>query len=120
MTNADQSRRSFLRAIGVAVATVVAGRSAIAQTQAASPSKIQGSRVSRSKLTAFRLVDVRLLAGPFLDAQRRDEKYLLLLEPDRLLHNFRVNAGLQPKGAVYGGWESQEPWVEIRCHGHTL
>ena len=42
------------------------------------------------------------------------------LEPDRLLHNFRVNAGLQPKAPVYGGWESQEPWVEIRCHGHTL
>jgi len=63
---------------------------------------------------------VRLLEGPFLDAQRRDEKYLLLLEPDRLLHNFRVNARLAPKAAVYGGWESQEPWVEIRCHGHTL
>ena len=76
--------------------------------------------MSRPKLTAFRLADVRLLAGRFLDAQRRDEQYLLLLEPDRLLHNFRVNAGLQPKAAVYGGWESHEPWVEIRCHGHTL
>jgi len=21
---------------------------------------------------------------------------------------------------VYGGWESVDPWVEIRCHGHTL
>jgi DUF1680 family protein len=63
---------------------------------------------------------VRLLDGPFLDAQRRDEKYLLQLEPDRLLHNFRSNAGLEPKGAVYGGWESQEPWVGIRCQGHTL
>jgi hypothetical protein len=37
-----------------------------------------------------------------------------------MLHNFRVNAGLPPKAPVYGGWESQEPWVEIRCHGHTL
>jgi DUF1680 family protein len=71
-------------------------------------------------LVAFRLAEVRLLQGPFLDAQRRDEQYLLRLEPDRLLHNFRVNARLAPKAAVYGGWESQEPWVEIRCHGHTL
>ena len=27
---------------------------------------------------------------------------------------------LQPKAPVYGGWESVEPWIEIRCHGHTL
>jgi DUF1680 family protein len=45
---------------------------------------------------------------------------MLSLEPDRLLHNFRANAGLAPKAPVYGGWESEEPWVEIRCHGHTL
>jgi DUF1680 family protein len=49
-----------------------------------------------------------------------DAKYLLTLEPDRLLHNFRLNAGLAPKAPVYGGWESQEPWVDIRCQGHTL
>ena len=68
----------------------------------------------------FALADVRLLPGPFLDAQKLDEAYLLRLEPDRMLHNFRVNAGLAPKAPVYGGWESVEPWIEIRCHGHTL
>ncbi|MEO8064286.1 MAG: beta-L-arabinofuranosidase domain-containing protein [Pseudomonadota bacterium] len=68
----------------------------------------------------FPLADVRLGAGPFLDAQRRDADYLLQLEPDRMLHNFRKNAGLDPKAQVYGGWESVEPWIEIRCHGHTL
>ena len=31
-----------------------------------------------------------------------------------------MNAGLEPKAPVYGGWESEEPWVGIRCHGHTL
>src|ERR1043165_5967233 len=69
---------------------------------------------------AFALADVRLLDGPFLRAQQRDARYLLQLEPDRLLHNFRVNAGLKPKAPVYGGWESVEPWIAIRCHGHTL
>jgi uncharacterized protein len=71
-------------------------------------------------LETFALADVRLLEGPFLDAQQRDRQYLLALDPDRLLHNFRVNAGLEPKAPVYGGWESEEPWVGIRCHGHTL
>ncbi len=75
---------------------------------------------SSMTVTAFDLSAVRLLSGPFETAQRLDTKYLLSLEPDRLLHNFRINAGLKPKAAVYGGWESQEPWVDIRCHGHTL
>ena len=72
------------------------------------------------KTKAFDLTDVRLADGPFLQAQRRNATYLLQLEPDRLLHNFRVNAGLKPKASVYGGWESVEPWVDIRCHGHSL
>src|SRR5689334_12584360 len=71
-------------------------------------------------LATFPLTDVRLLDGPFLAAQKRDEDYLLKLEADRMLHNFRVNAGLQPKADVYGGWESVRTWADIRCHGHTL
>jgi uncharacterized protein len=71
-------------------------------------------------LVALPLADVRVLDGPFLDAQRRDEAYLLKLEPDRMLHNFRVNAGLEPKAPIYGGWESVETWADIRAHGHTL
>lgn len=68
----------------------------------------------------FALSDVKLLTSPFAKAQQLNAQYLLALDPNRLLHNFRVNAGLEPKAPVYGGWESQEPWVEIRCHGHTL
>lgn len=68
----------------------------------------------------FALRDVRLLDGPFRAAQERNARYLLALDPDRLLHNFHVNAGLAPKAPVYGGWESEQPWVDIRCHGHTL
>ena len=63
---------------------------------------------------------VRLLAGPFRDAQDRNGKYLLSLQPDRMLHNFRATAGLPPKAPAYLGWESEEPWVGIRCQGHTL
>ncbi|MGH7976464.1 MAG: beta-L-arabinofuranosidase domain-containing protein, partial [Limisphaerales bacterium] len=62
----------------------------------------------------FPLKDVRLLDGPFRDAMLRDGNYLLSLEPDRLLSWFRKEAGLQPKGKVYGGWESSG------LAGHTL
>jgi DUF1680 family protein len=75
---------------------------------------------SRQTVAPFALNQVRLLPGAFAQAQKLDGRYLLSLNPDRLLHNFHVNAGLAPKAPVYGGWESQEPWIDIRCHGHTL
>ena len=49
-----------------------------------------------------------------------DQQYLMSLEPDRLLHNFRVNAGLPSTATPLGGWEA--PDVELRGHtvGHYL
>jgi uncharacterized protein len=69
---------------------------------------------------AFPLRDVRILDGPFRDAQQRDLAYLLSLDPDRLLHTFRLNAGLPTTAKPYGGWEA--PQVELRGHslGHYL
>src|SRR5690348_6411093 len=55
----------------------------------------------------FELADVRLLDGPFKTAMQLDGEYLLRLDPDRLLSWYRKEAGLTPKGEVYGGWESQ-------------
>ena len=48
----------------------------------------------RFQAEPFRLEDVRLLDGPFRHAMELDRKYLLSLDPDRLLHVFRINAGL--------------------------
>jgi DUF1680 family protein len=72
------------------------------------------------RLEAFSLRDVRLLDGPFLEMQRRGLAYLLSLDPDRLLHTFRLNAGLPTDARPYGGWEG--PKVELRGHslGHYL
>lgn len=108
----DLQRRSAVQLLGAASATLMAGPQISALAAQAN------ERTAPAK--PFRLRDVRLLNGPFRDAQLLTMSYLVQLSPDRLLHNFRVNAGLQPKAPVYGGWESQEPWVEIRCHGHTL
>lgn len=64
---------------------------------------------------AFPLSDTRLLDGsPFKHAMDKDAQWLLELEPDRLLHRFRLNAGLEPKGENYGGWET------LGVSGHTL
>src|SRR5438105_2921578 len=68
----------------------------------------------------FALQDVRLLDGPFKRAMELDAQYLLAIDVDRLLHNFRVNAGLPSSAAPLGGWEA--PDVELRGHtaGHYL
>ena len=72
------------------------------------------------KAVPFGLQEVRLLDGPFREAMQRDQKYLLSLDPDRLLHMFRVNAGLPSSAKPLGGWEAPE--VELRGHslGHFL
>jgi len=68
----------------------------------------------------FDLKQVRLLDGKFKEAMERDKAYLLQLEPDRFLHNFRVTAGLPSEVEPYGGWEV--PDCELRGHtmGHYL
>jgi DUF1680 family protein len=60
------------------------------------------------------LRNVRLKPSMFLDSLQLNRRYLFQLEPDRLLHNFRLYAGLTPKARVYGGWEADT------IAGHTL
>jgi len=50
---------------------------------------------------------VRLKPGVFADHLEADRAFLRSLDPERLLHNFYVSAGLQPQKGGYGGWESQ-------------
>ncbi len=63
---------------------------------------------------SFNLRDVKVTAGPFKQAMDLNALYLLEIEPDRLLHRFRLFAGLKPKGDIYGGWEMET------ISGHTL
>jgi DUF1680 family protein len=82
--------------------------------------KIKVQPVIPLKVHAFALQDVSLLDGPFKHAMELDRDYLLALDVDRLLHNFRVNAGLPSNAKPLGGWE--EPKGELRGHfvGHYL
>ena len=72
------------------------------------------------KALSFDLKDVKLLESPFLEKQRTEIKWLLSVDNNRLLHTFRLNAGIPSKAKALGGWE--EPNVELRGHsiGHVL
>jgi DUF1680 family protein len=112
------SRRSFLA--GAAGSGFAVGAVTLTPPAVAATAEERATPAVAAKLQPFDMADVTLGEGPFLHAQRMTEKYLLSLKPDRMLHNFRVNAGLKPKAPVYGGWESVATWDEINCHGHTL
>ena len=72
------------------------------------------------RASLFSAAQVKLLASPFLEAQGWNAGYIRRLDVDRLLHNFRVNAGLPSTAAPLGGWEA--PDCELRGHfvGHYL
>ncbi|MBI4324786.1 MAG: glycoside hydrolase family 127 protein [Chloroflexi bacterium] len=91
-----------------------------AAAQESSPSKVKVAPTISMKAFPFDLKEVRLLDGPFKRAMELDRQYLLSLDVDRLLHNFRVNAGLPSSASPLGGWE--EPKCEVRGHfvGHYL
>src|SRR6266404_4839343 len=82
--------------------------------------KLKVQPVIPLKARAFPLEDVRLLDGPFKHAMDLDGQYILSLDVDRLLHNFRLNAGLPSTAQPLGGWE--EPKGELRGHfvGHYM
>lgn len=63
---------------------------------------------------------VRLLESPFKQRQDVHRRVLLGYDVERLLHNFRGNAGLPSQAEPYGGWEA--PGCGLRGHfaGHYL
>lgn len=72
------------------------------------------------RVQGFQMQAVRLLPGSFYDAQEANRALLHRLPADRLLHTFRINAGLPSSAEPLGGWE--RPDCELRGHfsGHFL
>jgi DUF1680 family protein len=73
------------------------------------------------KVLPFPMKQVRLGEGPCKIAMEADRQYLHSLPPDRLLHTFRINAGIPSSAQPLGGWEA--PDCELRGHyagGHYL
>ncbi|MDC7677415.1 glycoside hydrolase family 127 protein [Asticcacaulis machinosus] len=100
------NRRALLG--GVAASTFISGLSLPVMAATAVP----------LKAAPVPMKDVRLLPSPFLNAVEVNTKYLMSLEPDRLLHNYHKFAGLPVKGEIYGGWESDT--IAGEALGHYL
>jgi uncharacterized protein len=116
------SRRGLLSGAAAAAAgAVLGGGRAGASTQPAGSRPAEGDNGPSGPVRPFPLENVRLRAGPFRAAQERNSHYLLSLPQDRLLHTFRINAGIRSAAEPLGGWE--KPDCELRGHfvgGHYL
>lgn len=66
----------------------------------------------------YPLSAVRLLPSPFTVAAAANRKYILALDPDRLLAPFRREAGLTPRKPSYENWESSG--LDGHTAGHYL
>lgn len=95
-------------------------RTALADDLASPNPDLKVQPVVPLQVRAFPLEEVRLLDGPFKHAMELDGQYLLSLDVNRLLRNFRVNAGLPTDAKPLGGWEA--PNCELRGHfvGHFM
>jgi DUF1680 family protein len=71
-------------------------------------------------LKSFPLEDVRLLDGPFRKAMENDGRYILSLDPERLLHTFRLTAGLPSQAEPLKGWEAPNCGLRGHFTGHYL
>ncbi|MGQ9591771.1 MAG: beta-L-arabinofuranosidase domain-containing protein [Planctomycetota bacterium] len=107
-------------AAGTFLSSALAVRSAFADLGLYEGSALKAAPVAPLAARPFELEDVRLLDGPFRHAMELDREYILSLDPDRLLHTFRLNAGLVSTARPLGGWE--KPDCEVRGHflGHYL
>ncbi len=63
---------------------------------------------------------VRLTGGPLGAAQQSDVKYLLSLEPDRMMAYYRIRAGLPKKAEPYAGWDGDGRNLTGHIAGHYL
>ena len=122
------SRRKF-----VATAVAAAGASAVLRApgfafeprRPVAPSAAPSKQVSRElvpfQAVPFPMENVRLGPGVFSAAADANRRYLKTLPPDRLLHTFRLTAGLPSSAEPLGDWE--KPDCELRGHfagGHYL
>ena len=87
-----------------------------AATPAPAPRAGQDSLTKHTRLQAFPAGAVQITSGPFLERMELDRKFILSLDPDRLLYYFLETAGLKnpPRTKPYGGWEQTD------LRGHTL
>ncbi|HEU4995522.1 MAG TPA: beta-L-arabinofuranosidase domain-containing protein [Gemmatimonadaceae bacterium] len=115
MSNSPLNRRDFVARATLAAAAIPVFPRLGAESflRNAAPPVTPGAK-------PFDLHRVRLLPGIQRTALEVNRRYMLGLAPDRLLHNFRINAAMPSSAEPLGGWEA--PDNELRGHfvGHYL
>ena len=113
-------RRSFLQASAAAVAGVAIGP--LTPLGSRGCEGITGPVGGSGRVVArpVPLTRVRITGGPLRKAQDADRKYLLELEPDRMLAFYRTRAGLPAKATPYGGWDGPGRNLTGHVAGHYL
>ena len=112
-------RRDFLR-------RMLCGGTALVATRAIEPARRKGTEsensgsVPKPTARAFPLEDVRVLDPDLLRMREQTRDYLLALDFDRLLHNFRVNAGLPSRAQPLYNRESPTNGWRGHYVGHFL
>jgi uncharacterized protein len=122
------SRRNFLTAAAVAAGSTFLPtrlKALSPQDPVVNTLRKDGKPTNRERVSwnaiPFPLQQVRLGEGPCKVAMEADRRYLRSLPPDRLLHTFRITAGIPTSAPPLGGWEA--PDCELRGHyvgGHYL
>ena len=74
----------------------------------------------KPRVQPFALHQVVLDPGPLQEARDWNRSYMLRLGNDRLLHNFRVTAGLASSATPLGGWEAPASGLRGHFVGHYL
>jgi len=117
-----EHRRVKTAAAGLAIVllTQISGRVSAPTCVLAADSADKAAPAVALRAEPFRLRDVRLLEGPFRHAMELDRRYLRSLDPDRLLHVFRLGAGLPSTAKPYGGWMAPDHNSRGEFVGHYL
>jgi uncharacterized protein len=120
------NRREFVATTAAAGATAFASSHAFAlpaegRNQGAASSSQANRDGAPIEAVPFPMKNVRLGPGAFAAAAEANRRYLKTLPADRLLHTFRLTAGLHSSAEPLGDWE--KPDCELRGHfagGHYL
>src|SRR5271170_1954837 len=112
MQEAQMSHDSFTRRGFLSGVAAVGGTAVLSQSAHALVPKDEGSAgvavhpvadKAPWQAQAFPMGDVRLSAGPFMEAMEINRAFLYSLPNDRLAYNFRVTVGIPTDATPLGG-----------------
>lgn len=92
----------------------------MAHTPNVATNQISIVSIGYAQALPFYPADVVLNASWIKQRDRLNTQYLHQVDPDRLLHNFRVNVGIPSTARPMGGWESPECGLRGHFVGHYL